>query len=358
MTVNTSNNRIEYSGNGATTVFAYNFRILDPSHVEVILVSSAGVETVQTITTHYTVAGVGDAGGGDITMVTAPASGESLVFRRSMPFTQNTDYTSGDPFAAETHEQALDERVMETQEIKEVVDRALVAPKQEGSLGSLPNVAARQDKMLAFDGGGVPKASSFTEAEVQTAINAQVAGTAAGSTSAITHDEDSTTYNLATYLQNRHVVNVKDFGAVGDGVVDDSAAIQSAITSAPAGSWIVGESTDTYNFGTITGDSIKFSITKELHFDWRGAKLLCAGENDSGYLSTQLFRFQDVKGSFKNYTFEDTAFLFAGPSRGVIPVVINSTAASVSGYEIGPCHIVKGQSFLTVGSGTPATNRS
>ena len=177
-------------------------------------------------------------------------------------------------------------------------------------------------------------------------------------TDAVTHTEDSTTYNLATYLQNRHVVNVKDFGAVGDGASDDTAAINAAISAAPAGSWIVGDPTATYNFGTITGDSAHITITKELHFDWRGAKLLCAGENDSAYLSTALFRFQDVKCSFKNYEFEDTAFLFAGPSRGVIPVVINSTAASTKGYEIGPCHIVKGQSILTVGSADPANYRA
>ena len=177
-------------------------------------------------------------------------------------------------------------------------------------------------------------------------------------TSAITHTEDSTDYNLQTYLANRHVVSVRDFGAVGDGVTDDTAAIQAAIAAAPAGSIIVGTPGDVYNFGTITGNSTKFTISKELHFDWQWAKLLCAGENDSGYLSTALFKFEDANGSFKNYTFEDSAFLFAGPSRGVMPVVINNTAASTSGYEIGPCHIVKGQSFLTCGSGTPATYRA
>jgi len=48
-------------------------------------------------------------------------------------------------------------------------------------------------------------------------------------TSAITHSQSGTSYNLATYLQNRNVVSVQDFGADPSGATDSLAAFQSAI---------------------------------------------------------------------------------------------------------------------------------
>ena len=66
MTVSSSTNRVSYSGNGTLTTFAYTFKVFDEGDLTVILRASDGTETVQTITTHYTVSGVGDAGGGNV----------------------------------------------------------------------------------------------------------------------------------------------------------------------------------------------------------------------------------------------------------------------------------------------------
>ena len=59
MTVSSDLNRISYTGNGTTTVFPVNYYFLEDSHLQVILITAAGVETIQTLTTNYTVTGAG-----------------------------------------------------------------------------------------------------------------------------------------------------------------------------------------------------------------------------------------------------------------------------------------------------------
>jgi len=98
MTVSSTTVKNSYSGNGSTTEFAYTFKILVNSDLQVIIRSSTGTETTKTITTHYTVAGAGDASGGSITFTSGniPASGETVVIRRNGPQTQARDYIAND----------------------------------------------------------------------------------------------------------------------------------------------------------------------------------------------------------------------------------------------------------------------
>ena len=92
MTISTTTIKNSFSGDGSVTEFTYTFKITDEDHIQVIIRTDAtGVEVVQTLTTHYTVAGVDAAGGGTVTMVTAPATGETLVLRRSTTQTQGLD---------------------------------------------------------------------------------------------------------------------------------------------------------------------------------------------------------------------------------------------------------------------------
>ena len=157
MTVSSTNTRNSYSGNGTTTVFAYTFKIFDDDDIAVILRDDAtAAESTQTKTTHYTVSGVGDAGGGNITFGTAPASGKTVVLIRATPLTQITDYTPNDPFPAESHENALDKLTFITQELQEEIGRAVKLSKTNeiATAEFTVGAAARANKVLGFDGSG------------------------------------------------------------------------------------------------------------------------------------------------------------------------------------------------------------
>lgn len=126
MTVNSTINRIEYAGDGASAVFAVGFYFLTQADLKVYLRDANDNETLLTSTTHYTVADAGNPAGGSVTMLTAPAVGEKLVIVRDPALTQLTDYQANDAFPAETHERALDKLTMLAQRISERIDRSVV----------------------------------------------------------------------------------------------------------------------------------------------------------------------------------------------------------------------------------------
>ena len=125
MTVNSTSNRVEYAGDGSSTVFSVGFYFLAAEDLKVYLRTAGGKEVLQTLTTDYTATGSGSPAGGSITMVTPPASGEKLVIIRDPALTQLTDYQANDAFPAETHERALDKLTMQAQRLSERIDRSV-----------------------------------------------------------------------------------------------------------------------------------------------------------------------------------------------------------------------------------------
>ena len=159
MTVSSTTVKNSYSGNGSTTQFAYGYKIFADSDLIVIIrVNSTGAETVKTLTTHYTVAGAGDASGGSITFTSGntPASGQTVVIIREVPQTQAIDYIANDPFPAESHEEGLDRATMTTQQVQEELDRSIKISRTNTMTSTEFTVGAtdRANKILAFDSSG------------------------------------------------------------------------------------------------------------------------------------------------------------------------------------------------------------
>ena len=159
MTVSTTIIKNFHNGNGSATNFAYQFRILQDTDLLVIIrTNSTGAETTKTLSTHYTVAGAGDASGGSITFTSGnvPASGETVVIRRNVPQTQAIDYIANDPFPAETHEEGLDRATMVAQQVGEESDRSIKLSRTNTMTSTEFTVGAteRAGKILAFDSSG------------------------------------------------------------------------------------------------------------------------------------------------------------------------------------------------------------
>ena len=156
MTVTSTNQKVQFNGNGSTTVFAYNFKIFASSDLSVILRSAAGTETVQQLTTNYTVSGVGEASGGNVTMGTAPASGTTLTILRVQPNLQGLDLVPNDPFPAGSMEDALDKLTFMVQTHDEEIGRSIKASKTNVIADSEFTVSAtdRANKLFSFDSSG------------------------------------------------------------------------------------------------------------------------------------------------------------------------------------------------------------
>lgn len=117
MTVSTTVTLIQYAGNGSTTVFSIPFTFDAGSEVEVNLINnSTHAITAQTDPTHYSISG------SDVTMVTAPASGETLDIRLAVDYSQTTDLAANSSLPADTLEEAYDELSKQIKQLKDIVD--------------------------------------------------------------------------------------------------------------------------------------------------------------------------------------------------------------------------------------------
>lgn len=118
---------------------------------------------------------------------------------------------------------------------------------------------------------GFAPSGTLSATTVQGAITEQMTDLAASSGSSLVGFLQSGTGATARTVQAklRDTVSVKDFGAVGDGVTDDTAAIQAAVAAnkfvyLPAGTYKVSASIDlkTYPQAGLIGESSELTIIK------------------------------------------------------------------------------------------------
>jgi len=125
MTVSSSTNRNQYTGNGATTSFARTFLVSDVDHLKVYT-TTGGVTTEVTSGVTKT-DGIGTASG-NVVFDTAPASGTTVTLIREVPLTQETDYSAQGSVSPEQVEADFDLAGQIVQDLQEELGRASKGP--------------------------------------------------------------------------------------------------------------------------------------------------------------------------------------------------------------------------------------
>jgi hypothetical protein len=118
MTLDTTITTVTHAGNDSTTSFPFAFKVLDQTHLVVFkTLISTGAETALTLTTHYTVTGVGLNAGGNVILPTALPSTYTITITRATPKVQPLDLRNQGKFYAEVHETEFDRLTMMIQEV-------------------------------------------------------------------------------------------------------------------------------------------------------------------------------------------------------------------------------------------------
>lgn len=181
---------IIYNANGLTTVFPFEFYIINAGDISVTI-------NGEPVTSGYTVSGVGNVGGGDIIFLTPPASGAVVMLERVVPTYRLTDYQDngdlladtvnkdfdrlwmaiqrsfiylglalrrplfGGPFNAEGYRieklaDPVNEQDAATKKYVETVSLARTLRVPESTVQPVPSTAERANKLLAFNANGDP----------------------------------------------------------------------------------------------------------------------------------------------------------------------------------------------------------
>lgn len=235
MTVSTVVNREQYEGNGTTTVFPYRFRILNSSHLTVVVIDPLENLTTLTLGTDYTISGISLVAGGTVVLAKALPSGWAISIERNPPAVQETDLRNQGRFFAETHEDTFDYLTMLIQRALSVFTRALQKPSwlskyYDALLNRISNLG---DPIKPLDATNLRTTVSLDDS-VRRYAEDLVAGVSPGSGTGAFQQLGIGAVTRTFQDKMRDTIDVKDFGVKMDGVTDDTVALNRAFSSGKA----------------------------------------------------------------------------------------------------------------------------
>lgn len=227
-TVSSQTTKIYFTCNGSATTFSCTGGNKIPcfasTDIDVYLRNNTtGAETLQALTTNYTVTALNNdyTNGFTVTMNTAPASVNTLVVKRSIALTQEVNLIRGRAIPQEPMEKTLDRQMLALQDLEEEVSRSIRARVTDPAVDFiLPSTIDTAGKYLAVASDGlsiVPTEGTTSDIVVSSYMETLV--------------DDATPAAARTTLGlSNSIICVEAYGASGTG--DETTELQAAFAAA------------------------------------------------------------------------------------------------------------------------------
>lgn len=246
MTISSENRKSgPYDGNDVTTSFPFSFKVFSDDEVVVVFTDEDGVETI--LSSGYSVTLNADQNanpGGSVEKSTALETGAMLTITSAVQNLQPIDLTNNGGFYPAVINQAFDRLTILAQQNAEQISRAVKTPISSGmtpdellaSIASSDSAAAASASEAAASASDAlshandAEASAVASAASVDALADDLASTDDGKGAELVAFAQAGTGAVQRTTQDklREFVSPEDFGAVGDGVTDDSAAFNLA----------------------------------------------------------------------------------------------------------------------------------
>jgi len=299
MTISSETNSVSYTGDGTLATYTVGLDLTDDDEFVLYEQTAAGVPSTLVRNTDYTVSYVGGVLKATRSSGVLP-SGYIWTFERDPAYTQESDYRGNPAYNPERYELDYDKSVERDQALLAKVDRALTVPPAYVSFDTQVTPVAGGVLAINGDNDGFTTITGLADAPVSSAMQPVVAAASLAAARAAmgpwsdalaTATGGTSSRSMAEHFADR--VAVEDFGAVGDGTTDDTAAIQAAIDSLSRGGTIHFRAKNYRTTSTLTvyNKPIMFQGSSLAAATSRGTTLTLAVGGSTG------ISFEDADGS-------------------------------------------------------------
>lgn len=267
MTLDLQTSRVVFKGNGVAVEFPFDFKVWDASQIAVFVSDDPDGINEMEVTPQKVIL---TESGGTVTYTLEGKplpEGYTLSIVRNMPFIQEDMYITGTRFNPEVIETRFDKDCAERQQILETLSRCI---KVSVTSGMTPEQLLKAIFKAYHD--------ILESLEKTGSITGAIPVVATGTTE-------------PRPLKDRFadIINVKDFGAKGDGVTDDTEAIQRALDAPgkrtvyiPKGIYKITSTLMVHSGAKIVGSGVgSYLPLSELTPDTNGTIILASGAGAS-----------------------------------------------------------------------------